>query len=178
MWSYNMNKLLDLEQLIHENKGRERNQLHIFEGVLEHCHETITRYNREDRVRECTFSVPHMVLGKPMYDFDVLVNYLVHHLSDNGLYVEFWESQDKLYISWRDEDINENQYLKRKALIEARQKPIMEGVQNLATSITTTDKYNQARMKQRQREREFRLDLQKKRVPITSTFDNFMKSSF
>lgn len=174
-----MNKLLNLEELLYNGKQRERNKLDIFESVLTQCHDTIKRYNKEDCARECTFKVPTYIFGKPVYDVDVLVNYLIHHLTDNGLYVQYLPDIGKLYISWKNEDIDENQYLKRKSLIESRTKKIYGGdnsIRMVDNSVVNEDKYNQARQLKRQREREFRLNLQKDRIPVTSNFKDFLKT--
>jgi hypothetical protein len=174
-----MNRLLDLETLLHENKTRERFQLETFESVLVQCHDVISRHNREDRVRECTFHVPPFIFGKPPYDYNVLVNYLIHHLTDNGLLAKYQVDTGKLYISWRDEDIDVDKYIKRKTIVNSQNQPFSENNVKLIDNMPVNgDKYNQAKRLQRQREREFRLSIQKNRVPAGSNFNEFLKTMY
>lgn len=113
-----MNKLLDLEEVVYENKKRERNRLAIFESVIDQCHSQIRRYNKEHKTRTCLFSVPVVMPGRPPYDFEVLVNYLLYHLMDNGLHAQFMPDTNQIYISWRDEDLDIEKYEQRKNRIK------------------------------------------------------------
>jgi len=40
--------------------------------------------------------------GYPPFDHDVLVNYLIYHLDDNGLYVKYLAQNNQLLISWNE----------------------------------------------------------------------------
>ncbi len=113
-----MDKLLDLNEIIYDSKSRERGKLKLFEDILSKCHSQIKRYSREHKARECKFPVPFMVPGHPPYDAQVLINYLVYHVSDNGLYAKYIQSENKIYISWKDEDINIEKYQKRQFRIK------------------------------------------------------------
>jgi len=112
-----MNKILDLEELLYENKRRERNKLEIFEHILKNCHTQINRYNKEHKVKNCHFSVPIMIAGKPPYNFNVLVNYLLYHLKDNGLFARFLPATNQIYISWDESHLNLKRYEHRKERI-------------------------------------------------------------
>jgi hypothetical protein len=113
-----MNELLDIGELVQENKRQEGWKLDIFEDVLKRVHERIKSYNKV-RIREMRYKIPHMLLGKPLYDVDILQNYLVHHLRDNGLLVRVLD-RTLLYISWREEDINLERYINRKTIVQNR----------------------------------------------------------
>jgi len=120
-----MNQLLDLNALVSDDKYLEKNTLRTFEGVLAACHGLIKRYNKE-QVKQMTYIVPKYIFGKPMYDVAVLTNFLIYHLTDNGLLVR--ESKpNELYISWSDKDINIDRFVERKQQIAQEQKDIMLG---------------------------------------------------
>ena len=120
-----MNQLLDLNALVSDDKYLEKNTLQTFEGVLTACHGLIKRYNKE-QVKQMTYVVPKYIFGKPMYDIAVLTNFLIYHLTDNGLLVR--ESKpNELYISWSDKDINIDRFVERKQQIAQEQKDIMLG---------------------------------------------------
>ena len=109
-----MNRILDLDSLIHDTKSRERNKLASFEHVLLRCHAQIARFAKDHKATECKFSIPITMFGFPPYNPVTLINYLLSHLRDNGLSVDYIQSENKLYISWKQEDINYARYKKRK----------------------------------------------------------------
>lgn len=113
-----MNTLLNLSELRHENKTRERARLDVFSTVLEQCHSQIKRYNKDHKVTECYFSVPMFIAGKPPYEINVLINYLLHHLRDNGLFAEK-RPGNQIFISWSDDDIDIHKYENRKNRIKS-----------------------------------------------------------
>ena len=52
-----MNQLLDIDELISENKRQENNRLDLFESILTQCHALIKRNNKE-RIRDMHYKVP------------------------------------------------------------------------------------------------------------------------
>lgn len=113
-----MNELLDLGELALQNKKQEGWKVDIFDDVLKRVHELIKGYNKV-RIREMRYKVPHMLMGKPRYEVDKLREYLIRHLTDNGLLVETLD-RNLLYISWKEEDINIEKYLNRKTITHNR----------------------------------------------------------
>ena len=112
-----MNEILDLEDLMYENRRRERARIEVFQEILTNCHSKITRYNREHKVKNCFISVPVFIPGKPPYDYEVLINYLLYHLKDNGLHVRYLPHKKQLYISWDEKHIDLKRYEGRKQRI-------------------------------------------------------------
>jgi hypothetical protein len=113
-----MDQLLDIDEIISENKRQENNRLSLFESILVQCHALIKR-NNKDRIREMTYKIPAFVYGKPKFDIDVLRNYLIHHLRDNGLRVDIIDRYH-IYVSWKETDIDLNRYMQRKTVIHTR----------------------------------------------------------
>ena len=113
-----MDQLLDIDELISENKRQENNRLSLFESILVQCHALIKR-NNKDRIREMTYKIPAFVYGKPKFDIDVLRNYLIHHLRDNGLRVDIIDRYH-IYVSWKETDIDLSRYMQRKTVIKSR----------------------------------------------------------
>jgi len=192
-----MNKIIDLEALVHENKVREQNKLAIFEAVLDNCYSQIKRYNKEIRARECNFTVPLLVPGKPPYDFDILLRYLLYHLNDNGFYTQFMPESHQIYISWKEEDIDIDKYEQRRDRIKNSQaksvlfhKPTtiqVHGKPKNKVPITSAgnvyndefgpinrEKHQNAKRLQQQREAEFKESIQNKKVQ-PKTFEDFMR---
>ena len=179
-----MDQLLDIDDLIGENKRQENNRLSVFEGILSQCHKLIQKGNKE-RIREMTYTIPGFVFGKPKYNVDVLRNYLVYHLRDNGLRVDVLDRYH-IYISWKETDINLERYMNRKTLIDNRHSSIYmlergpragpdlgslgEGMLPASNNDTRNRfqmlKFRQERQKEIQQERQQRYDLQKQRLPM------------
>ena len=113
-----MDQLLDIDELISENKRQENNRLSLFESILIQCHALIKR-NNKDRIREMTYKIPAFIYGKPKFDIDVLRNYLIHHLRDNGLRVDIIDRYH-IYVSWKETDIDLSRYMQRKTIIKRR----------------------------------------------------------
>lgn len=173
-----MEQLLDIDDLIGENKRQENNRLGVFEGILSQCHKLIQKGNKE-RIREMTYTIPGFVFGKPKYNVDVLRNYLIYHLRDNGLRVDVLDRYH-IYISWKETDINLERYMNRKTLIENRHSSIymlergpssVGGGDTDAHSRFQMLKFRQERQKEIQQERQQRFDMQKQRLPMPDIQD-------
>ena len=120
-----MDKILDIRELVKEDKRQEDVRLKIFSEILTGCHQLIRRYNAPPyRKKELVYQIPQFIYGKPRYDIDVLRNYLVYHLSDNGLKVVSLKEY-QLYISWKETDINLAKFIKRRQTVR-QQKPELE----------------------------------------------------
>ena len=173
-----MNELLDIGELVKENKRQESSRLSVFEEVLKKCHNVIKKYNKE-RIREMNYTLPHMILGKPKFDMNVLRNYLIHHLLDNGLKVKVI-TDDVLYISWKEIDIDLPKYLNRKTIIDNRNTSLYNIEQpNLSINRTPKQvdilKFRQDKQRDMLREREMRFNIHKERMPqISGTYQDYI----
>ena len=177
-----MNQILDIGELVQENKRQENNRMSVFEEVLRNCHSLIKRYNKQ-RIREIHYSIPPMILGKPKYDLHVLRNYLVHHLRDNGLRVDQL-SDTVLYISWKETDIDLAKYLHRKTIIDNREGNVYD-INSCPTNVRPAGalkdqldmlKFRQERQRKLAQEREERFQYQKARYPEASgNFEEYMR---
>lgn len=126
-----MNRVLDLRRLVDDNKSGERLKLKTFAGVLDNCFDQIERYSREYRATNTRFSVPFYINGVPPYNYQVLVNYLVYHLRDNGVLAYFDQRNNQIYISWAEGDIDLDKYDQRQQRLANTVDP---HVQNLLPS--------------------------------------------
>lgn len=196
-----MNKLLDLEEVVHESKRREQQKLELFETILDQCHSQIKRSNKENKIRHCKFSIPVMIPGKPPFDFEILTRYLIYHLRDNGLLAEFLPHTNQIYISWEDHDIDLEKYEQRKNRIRNVRDPRLSpperpflvsspkspsshkkkhssepsNVYNDDSGPINREKYKQAKRLQQEREQQFKENIRQTQVP-TKSYAEFMKS--
>jgi hypothetical protein len=156
-----MSLILDLTQLVSGSKHIERQTLTVFEGVLKSCHELIKRYNKE-QIKHIYYDVPSYVFGKPMYDCEVLMNYLIHHLTDNGLFVRRTDKAKELLISWDDKYINIDRFYQRQQQFKKDQNNIMMGMAAKPLSNIEALRLRQERQRQISLEREARFEHQKR----------------
>lgn len=175
-----MEQLLDIHELVQNNKKRETIQLSIFAEILKSCHNSIRNHNREHKDRkEITYEIPQYLFGKPRFDAEVLRNYLIHHLQDNGLKV-ILTAPWTLYISWRDTDIDIDKYMARKNRIDGT---LHELAPNLGLAPLKKDpfvdafKMRQERQKELQQQRDERLS-RPSRVPVTMSYEQFLKARY
>lgn len=165
-----MDRLLDITELVAQNKSQEQIRLNIFESQLSTIHNLIKRRNA-NREREMIYTVPTMVMGKPKFDVDILRNYLYINLSDNGLKVDI-QDRYHMYISWKETDINLGKYLQKKANLAQKHKSLyMEDMVAKPISQEQIDMLKFRRTKQQQiqrqtqEDRQLRFEMQRARMP-------------
>jgi hypothetical protein len=102
---------LNVDELIAETKRYERIHLQTFRDVLRSIHGMIKTRNQR-RIKWLEYDLPLQMFGRPQYDVTVLGNYVIHHLKDNGLFVERVSPDGRrLYISWDEAKLNMEQYI-------------------------------------------------------------------
>ena len=153
-----MDLILDLPALVKNDKTLEKHTLETFEEVLKTCHNLIKRYNKE-QVKHMNYAIPMYIFGKPKYDAKVLKNFLIYHLTDNGLLVRD-TSEYEIYISWSDKDINIDKYVQRQRTIDRKDHDAMIGKPVKPLNSIEVLRFRQERQKQLSVEREERFKKQ------------------
>lgn len=160
-----MDTFLDIQSLVDERRKHENGKLTVFKKVLQQCFAQIKRYNK-DKIYEMDFKIPVFLIGAPIYDVKALKNYLIHHLTDNGLKVVLLADGLTMYISWKETDIDIEKYLQKKktvsvSLFNVDGMPVT--TQETNTVSPSTMKFRQEKQKQIQAERENRFNKQANR---------------
>jgi hypothetical protein len=91
----NQINVYDLHRLALVRRQKERD---CFTSVLERCYTRIRRINAMYK-SQCDFDVPMLVMGRPLFDMETCVKFMIRNLTGNGYYVEL-QPPRKLYISW------------------------------------------------------------------------------
>ena len=157
------NLLLDLDELKTDHERKAKNKIRLFDEILTSCHNKIKKYSKEFKKQECLFSPPQFVMGRPPYDYEQLIDYLLTSLSNNGLFAEWIPDRSSIYISWKPEDINLETYqktlkstsytdnfdteftvVKPKAKAQTKQKQVRTQGRATAVTGTATVEYNGA----------------------------------
>lgn len=152
--------LMDLSDLVRDNKRHEQAQLDLFKEILKKCHNIIKRKNNEG-FRHAIYDIPPIMWGKPKYDICALRNYLLMHLHENGLYVDMLPNGRSIYICWDEKVLDLDKFYKHKARIEHEYNQHMLG-QNHTVSRDTME-FRQKKQRELQEQRNRRLQLQKSR---------------
>jgi hypothetical protein len=104
------NLWLNLDELDLPHQKSEDNKQRLFESILQSCHNKIRKYNSEFKSYECRFDIPPVIIGRPPYRQQELAKYLYDSLIHNGLKVTISPNLCEMFISWRPDEINRDQY--------------------------------------------------------------------
>jgi hypothetical protein len=97
---YIMNKHIDMEELFEKQKLRDKNRLDTYEILLERIHTRIKLTARQRNEKWLFFQVPEFIFGRPKYDMEICIGFLIEKLTDNGFLVKYI-SPNVLIISWK-----------------------------------------------------------------------------
>lgn len=96
MLSLNINKLRnDVEE-------REKKKIKIFENILEMCYQKILNTNKKCDDYSCTFIVPNVVFGLPLYNIGDCITFIMDNLVKKGFEIYF-ALPTTIHISWKPE---------------------------------------------------------------------------
>ena len=101
-----MSILLNLDAL--NAKEEINDDLETFEMILKKCHSIIQQFSSEN-YKECIINPERKLYGRPLYEYDNCIKYLINALSNNGLYVKY-KKNEGIYVSWKKEDIDLEKY--------------------------------------------------------------------
>ena len=96
---------LNINKLRTEVEEREKKKLKIFDNVLEMCYKKILNTNKQYDNYSCTFIVPNVVFGLPLYNVGDCVKFIMDKLIDKGFEIYF-ALPTTIHISWKPESTN------------------------------------------------------------------------
>jgi hypothetical protein len=102
MLSININKLRN------EVENRETKKIKIFENILEMCYNKILNTNKQNDDYSCTFIVPTVVFGLPLYNIGDCVVFIMDKLVEKGFEIYF-ALPTTIHISWKPESYKNKQ---------------------------------------------------------------------
>ena len=94
MLSININKLRNDVEL------REQKKHKVFDKILELCYNRILNSNQKNDDYSCTYIVPNVVFGLPLYDVNDCVTFIVNKLIEKGFDVVY-AYPTTIHISWK-----------------------------------------------------------------------------
>jgi hypothetical protein len=97
MLSININKLRG------EVEEREKRKNKLYEKVLDICYQRIINNNQKSDNYSCTYIVPNVVFGLPLYDVNECTKFIMNKLVEKGFDIKF-AFPSTLHISWIPEE--------------------------------------------------------------------------
>ena len=91
---------INITKLRSEVEAREQRKLKIYEKVLDLCYQRILSNNHKNDEYACTYIVPNVVFGLPLYDVDECVKFILDTLISKGFEVIF-AIPSTIHISWK-----------------------------------------------------------------------------
>ena len=52
------------------------------------------------------YNIPPIIIGYPLYNYNICVSYIIKSLQKNGLYISLLPNNNTIYISWKIEDVS------------------------------------------------------------------------
>lgn len=99
--------MLDIKKLQGEVMERQLKKQKIYEQIYILVAEKINKINSKSDDCQYVYTVPSYVYGVPIYDFNACMIYLINRLRKEKFKVQYIEP-DKLFISWLEMPIGEN----------------------------------------------------------------------
>ena len=81
-----------------------------FDDIINKCHNKIKDIAKQGGMNTF-FEIPYIIIGKPLYNINDCINYVVKSLQKNGLLVRLIQ-KNLIYISWNPIDINKRKLIK------------------------------------------------------------------
>jgi hypothetical protein len=145
---------INLEDLVKVNRKKEQNMLNLFKEILHKCHELIKNKNSIG-YKHLIYDIPLLIFGKPKYDIIVLRNYLVHHLSNNGFYVEILGNGRSIYVNWDEKYIDLEKFYQTKKIYDDCNSRLLNGTAGPDNIDRRTMIFRQQQQRKQEREQRF-----------------------
>lgn len=109
---------LNLEKLRSEVIAREDKKYQTFDKLLNMCYNKIININKSSTDLSCSFIVPRMVFGLPLFDINECIKYIMTKLLEKGFEVHL-AIPNKLLISWRPDSETQATYCRELYQLES-----------------------------------------------------------
>jgi hypothetical protein len=81
-------KPLNISELRNRSQARQQRRVNVYNAVLSRCHTKI-QTAAENEQFECVYDVPRYIMGLPLYNLDLCIDYLKDRLIANGFGVDY-----------------------------------------------------------------------------------------
>jgi hypothetical protein len=96
---------MNINKLHKEVEERENRKYKIFDKVLDICYQKILNTNQTNNNYYCSFIVPNMVFGLPLYNVNECCSYIIDKIIEKGFDV-YLAHPTTLHISWKPKTQN------------------------------------------------------------------------
>ena len=91
--------MINIDELHRKQYDKVKKKIEAFQEVLRICQQHIKKHAEDTNECYCSYVIPQMVYGYPLYDINSCILYLVEKLVDNGFKV-LYTHPNLLLISW------------------------------------------------------------------------------
>ena len=98
---------LNINKLRNEVEERENKKYKTFETILEMCYKKILNINKQNNDYNCTFIVPNVVFGLPLYNVGECVRFIMDKLVEKGFEIYF-APPTTINIYWTPKNYNKS----------------------------------------------------------------------
>jgi hypothetical protein len=98
---------ISLTELYDIKKKKENRNSIVFNHILEICNKKI-KHIAEHGGMSLYYKIPPVIIGFPLYNYSICVEYIIKQLKLSGLYVSQLPPPNNsyIYISWKLEDLS------------------------------------------------------------------------
>ena len=109
-----MTSKLSLYDLYEIKKKKDAKLNDAFNIILNSCHKKIKTI-AEIGGQSLYYTIPPIIIGYPLYNYSICMNYIISELKKSGLYVAILPqpNNNNIYISWKLEDVSEQSFKKK-----------------------------------------------------------------
>jgi len=97
-----MNYNLSVDDILIQQKIRNKKKIRIYKKVLEKCYHRIKFASKKD-IKWCFFVVPNYIVGTPLYNVNACIIYVIKQLERGGFLVKYTHP-NLIYISWNKQN--------------------------------------------------------------------------
>lgn len=90
---------IDVDGLHKVHEERDRNRRLVFETIYAKCRDKIFYTNNVLYQKKCSFKIPHMIWGLPLYNYTACVCYMVYRLRSQHFTVKY-RPPNNIDITW------------------------------------------------------------------------------
>ena len=135
---------LNINKLRNEVTERDKRKVRIYEKIMDLCNQRILSCNQKNDDYSCTYIVPNVIFGLPLYNVDDCVKFIMETLIKKGFEVIF-AYPTTLHISWKPEGYNTDYKSNNNFIYNSRNMLEYKPIEEMKVS-----KYNRQNDKQQQ----------------------------
>lgn len=103
---------ISLADLYAMKNNKDKIKTNTFNVIIEKCHDKIKKIAEQGGMN-IFYEIPRILLGYPLYDMELCLDFVVDALRQNGLLVQIlpYPNNYTIYVSWKPSDVKQKKQL-------------------------------------------------------------------